>query len=66
MRQERTAVAQQMLANGKTPGEIAKLLGFNSAHNFRRDFMELSGDASEYPEIQSRAAELIFSEKVIG
>ncbi|MFT4175455.1 MAG: helix-turn-helix domain-containing protein [Luteolibacter sp.] len=38
-RQERAVVARRMLAAGEKPITVAKRLGFNSFHNFRRDFI---------------------------
>jgi AraC-like DNA-binding protein len=40
MRWERMVVARRMLTGGKTPEEIAEMLGFCSKHNFRREFLQ--------------------------
>jgi AraC-like DNA-binding protein len=39
MRRERTVVARRMLVGGKSPEEVAEILGFASQNNFRREFL---------------------------
>ena len=39
MRQERMVVARRMLTGGRSPDDVAGLLGFSSKNNFRREFL---------------------------
>lgn len=39
MRQERMVVARRMLTGGRSPDEVAEMLGFSSKNNFRREFL---------------------------
>lgn len=39
MRRERMVVARRMLTDGRSPDEVAELLGFSSRNNFRREFL---------------------------
>jgi AraC-like DNA-binding protein len=41
MRAERMVVASRKLVGGKSPEEVAMELGFASANNFRREFLEV-------------------------
>jgi AraC-like DNA-binding protein len=39
MRRERMVVARRMLTGGRSPDEVAVLLGFSNSSNFRREFL---------------------------
>ncbi|MES2440492.1 MAG: helix-turn-helix domain-containing protein [Verrucomicrobiota bacterium] len=39
LRWERIVVARRMLTGGRSPDEVAEVLGFSSRNNFRREFL---------------------------